>query len=252
MSEQLQDVILNDFSWKERKANEDAIRIALNKQPKRGKYKRFIDKTGNNLWHYWAYYKNPEEIYEKWLKRLNQEDINLKNEKGEHVLHRLALCGKYKAMELLWNNNLIDEDLLININKETLLHYACWSGCPYTVRLILNKYPDLIDAQDEEGYTPLVIAINRCEDELVNDIIMMGANPNIQDIKGKTALHYTAEKGNFGLYEKLEGFGGDNQIKDKTGKTPESIIEKYIERTDEENIRYNNFWKNKYHNKLLF
>jgi len=251
MSEQLQDIILNDFSWKERKANEDAIRIALNKQPKRGRYKKFIDKMGNNLWHYWAYYKNPEEIYEKWINRLSQEDINLKNNKGEHVLHRLALCGKYKAIELLLNNNDLDFNV-VNLNKETLLHYACWSGCSNTIKLILNKHPELIDSMDDEGYTPLTIAINRCDDELVNELIMIGANPNIQDIKGKTALHYTAEKGNFGLYEKLEGFGGDNQIKDKTGKTPESIIEKSIERTNEENLRYNNFWKNKYHNKLLF
>lgn len=252
MSEQLQEVILNDLSWKERNANEDAIRIALNKQPKRGRYKKFIDKTGNNLWHYWAYYENPENIYQKWISRLNQEDINLKNIKGEHVLHRLALCGKYKAIELLWNEKEITETDLINASKETLLHYACWSGCSHTVKLILNKFPELIDAQDEEGYTPLVIAINRCDDELVNEIIMMGANPNIQDIKGKTALHYTAEKGNVGLFEKLESFGGDNQIKDKAGKTPESIIEKYIERTDEENIRYSNFWKNKYCSKLFF
>lgn len=252
MNEQLPNVILNDFSWKEREANEDAIRIALNKQPKRGRYKKFIDKTGNNLWHYWAYYENPEDIYEKWMKRLLQEDINLKNEKGENVLHRLALYGKHKALLFLLKNDTFKKEIVKNNNNETLLHYACWSGCPDTTRLILDIYPDSIDVQDNEGYTPLVIAINRCNNDLIDEIIMLGANPNIQDIKGKTALHYTAEQGNVELYEKLEGFGGDTQIKDKAGKTPEIILEKYIERTKEENIRYNNFWKNKYQNKLSF
>jgi len=255
MSEQLQESteksFLNELSWKERKASEDATRIAFDKQPKRGRYKKFIDNTGNNLWHYWAYNDKPEKIFDKWSKRLEQEDVNLLNSKGEHVLHRLALCGKCDAIKLLAEKYKFDNSL-INLQGETLLHYACWSGCDDTTRTILTLYPELLDIQDSEGYTALSIAINRCGKKLTDDIIMMGANPNIADSKGKTALHYAAEKGNVELYDKLESFGADGSIKDRAGKTPESIIAKFIERTEEENHRYDNFWKNKYNQKLVF
>ena len=134
------------------------------------------------------------------------------------------------------------------------LHYACINNSsPEVFSCLLEKGAD-INACLNDGMTPLMIA---AEDSLVNVVtflIKQGANVDLQDNYGKTALHYAlgslnfsfeilccliqkgadvntgsnekltplmiaAEKGHINALTLLIKFGADVDLQDKNGKT---------------------------------
>ena len=134
------------------------------------------------------------------------------------------------------------------------LHYACINNSsPEVFSCLLEKGAD-INACLNDGMTPLMIA---AEDSLVNVVtflIKQGANVDLQDSYGKTALHYAlgslnflfeilccliqkgadvntgsndkltplmiaAEKGHINALTLLIKFGADADLQDKNGKT---------------------------------
>ena len=134
------------------------------------------------------------------------------------------------------------------------LHYACINNSsPEVFSCLLEKGAD-INACLNDGMTPLMIA---AEDSLVNVVtflIKQGANVDLQDNYGKTALHYAlgslnfsfeilccliqkgadvntgsndkltslmiaAEKGHINALTLLIKFGADADLQDKNGKT---------------------------------
>lgn len=59
---------------------------------------------------------------------------------------------------------------------------------------------------------------------LVNDLHFQ----EIQDAKGRTALHYAADSKNLPLYAFLAEAGWDVMIKDKGGQTPSNLVLKAL------------------------
>ncbi|MBA8769936.1 hypothetical protein HCR16_02065 [Wolbachia pipientis] len=92
---------------------------------------------------------------------------------------------------------------------------------------------DLLEAgadpniQDSKGKTPLHdTALYNCQYEDVDCLLGLQANPNIQDNKGKTPLHYYAAcctSKSRGVMDLLVKNGADLSIKDNDGKTPLQI-----------------------------
>ena len=54
---------------------------------------------------------------------------------------------------------------------------------------IFEKYPKQLDMQDLKGQTPLMLAVEARENLFVEQMLNAGANPNIQNYQGMTALH---------------------------------------------------------------
>eukprot|EP01112_Ceratiomyxa_fruticulosa_P007174 TRINITY_DN184_c0_g4_i2.p1 TRINITY_DN184_c0_g4~~TRINITY_DN184_c0_g4_i2.p1 ORF type:complete len:231 (-),score=56.65 TRINITY_DN184_c0_g4_i2:351-1043(-) len=50
-----------------------------------------------------------------------------------------------------------------------------------------------INAQDDSGYTPLYHAAMSHSYDKMNELLLCGANPNLQDAHGRTVLHYCCE-----------------------------------------------------------
>ena len=69
---------------------------------------------------------------------------------------------------------------------------------------------------DEDNKTALLYAIRFINHEAIHELLQAGADPNIQDRHGKTALMYTTNQ-HF-IYFLLE-YGADGRIKDHEGKT---------------------------------
>lgn len=72
------------------------------------------------------------------------------------------------------------------------------------VRLLLDKGADII-TQDENGWTPLILATMNSHVEVVKLLLERGANKEIKDKVGKTALDHATETGNDELIELLGG-----------------------------------------------
>jgi ankyrin repeat protein len=93
------------------------------------------------------------------------------------------------------NNNVDEVKKILNstiTDKEnfpyplhTAVQYANDSGSLEIIQLFLDKGYDINEKENESGFTPLMMAHN---EKIVKYLIAHGANPNIQDNKGQTAL----------------------------------------------------------------
>jgi serine/threonine-protein phosphatase 6 regulatory ankyrin repeat subunit B len=76
-----------------------------------------------------------------------------------------------------------------------------------------------INMQDEDGRTALNIAAEKGNVGVMQLLVQEGANVNIQDKDGRTALNIAAEKGNVGVVQLLVQEGANVNIQDKDGRT---------------------------------
>jgi len=88
----------------------------------------------------------------------------------------------------------------LDSNGMSSLHYACKYGYLPVVRLILcaENGLDLLNQRDNLGLTPLMSAIYSQDDggpEIVATLLAQGADPNVKDNEGNTALHHAAGYG---------------------------------------------------------
>lgn len=83
----------------------------------------------------------------------------------------------------------------------TALHWAAWSGMPYTSVLLLEAGVD-INAADNNGYTPLMLAALRGNERVVRVLLSLGADATKVNKEGKTAAQLAVE--NESAYSKRE------------------------------------------------
>lgn len=68
--------------------------------------------------------------------------------------------------------------------------------------------------------TPLIIAVKKGLYDTVEEILNLNGNPNIQDHKGRTALHHAIKKADFRMAKLLALKGAHPSVKDAAGNTP--------------------------------
>lgn len=206
--------------WLERKASASLCQIGM------GLYSDFkncedMDEKQNHAWHYWSHSPDLEHSV---LKELPQHLRNKKNQENESALGIIVLRGKIKALQC-WKKKW-PEDFHLPQHKNLFI-LAAWSGQEEILKFILNELQEqTCDFRDEEGMTSLMIAIHRHKIESWVRLLDSGANPNLQDNRGKNALHHIAEYGDLEGFHLLEAAGGDSEQKDENGKTPEEIFER--------------------------
>ena len=89
------------------------------------------------------------------------------------------------------------------------------------MRSRLKEKPYDLDNQDDKGKTVLIQVIEmRNFTEQMWVLLDYGANPNIQDLEKKTALHYACANDRKDMIIALLLFGADPEIKDEEDKTP--------------------------------
>ncbi|MHB8055561.1 MAG: ankyrin repeat domain-containing protein [Candidatus Aminicenantales bacterium] len=95
-----------------------------------------------------------------------------------------------------------------------------------------------VNAVDKEGMTPLSIAVEKGDAELVDLFLKKGARLDAADPRtGKTVLHEAALRGYSGVVETLLARGIDKNAKDKDGRTALSYALKYGNKTAADILR---------------
>ena len=108
--------------------------------------------------------------------------------------------------------------LIKNIFKKTL-HKACEKGDIEAVKQFLGDGVD-VNAEDENGWTPLHGAAWWGHTETAKFLIGSGADVDAQGAAGNTPLHQAAEKGHKEIIKLLIAKGADVNAMDEGGHTP--------------------------------
>jgi len=97
-----------------------------------------------------------------------------------------------------------DDVCTLNVFENTPLHIACGNQNIDIVTAILDVNKRCIDMPDSLGYTALMIACIRRNEELIELLLSNGANPSIMTPDGETAISILTELDEKGLMNKLE------------------------------------------------
>lgn len=151
-----------------------------------------IKYENNNLLHL----VNEKGDYMEIIKLLLTKNINLCDEENDDGYTPLIYHAKND------NENIVNLLLLFNIdvtktdiNKNTCLHYICKNGNESLCHLILSNNNEIINCQNDEDKTPLIISSEEGNEIIVNLLLTYGANRLIIDKYGNTMYHYMCNNG---------------------------------------------------------
>lgn len=82
-------------------------------------------------------------------------------------------------------------------------HLACQNGLLKSSKLLLakSKQFDTINMSNNDGRTPLMMAVQSKNLKLLEEMLAQGADPNVADKSGITALHLAAHTGCFDIFD---------------------------------------------------
>jgi len=100
------------------------------------------------------------------------------------------------------------------------IYTAISDGDLNNVQKILQEKPDLLNAKNPPGQTPLFKAAETGKLDIAQTLLNLGADPAIGDNENTLPLHIAAKGGNIELFDLLLSKGSDINVKDDGGITP--------------------------------
>nr|XP_028593009.1 ankyrin repeat domain-containing protein 29 isoform X1 [Podarcis muralis] len=114
-------------------------------------------------------------------------------------------------------------DLTMSFKKETpLANAAFWAarkGNLALLQLLLNSGRVDVDCKDSLGSTTLMVASYYGHKECVRELVLQGADINLQRESGATALFFAAQQGHNDIVKFLFEYGASTEFKTKDGGT---------------------------------
>jgi len=102
------------------------------------------------------------------------------------------------------------------------LFYAVSSGSTDTVKVLISAGADInVKREDTAGYTPLMeLAINGEPEQMASELIELGADVNLVNVYGRSALFYAVHYGHFKMVKILVAKGAQINLQTLNGSTP--------------------------------
>lgn len=238
--------------WERRGALPEWIEIACGNHPKFSGSAQKYDNEGYNIWHYWANANAPEDLWKDVRNSVgNQHDLDCSNN-GEHPLHRILLTSKKNAAHL-WLTNAATP-FFSTMFLDTFWHSIAWSGDANLLKEIAPYLPlENINAQDEIGVTPVIVACHRGSIDFVKEFLFLGSDPNVCDEQKRSLLHHIALYGDISNYTEIQDFGALDDLRNERGQTAQTVLKdrmKHGTASDFESTRM--YWEKKWAAKLMF
>lgn len=151
----------------------------------------------------------------------NKHNVNIDNQdnKGRTNLMRYTIEQNHQGM-----NELIALGANIRITdneKENILHKIARIGDQNAANIALNADKNLLYDSNQDGNTPLLVAIQNGHFNLAKHLINAGADINVINTKGDNVLHQIAKKNNPLFHELLNKVNPQLiNAKNNDGETP--------------------------------
>lgn len=108
------------------------------------------------------------------------------------------------------------------------MHLAAKSGRLEAVKYFLLEFPYGVSSRDGYGCTPLHLAVQTPNIEVVSCLLTYGASVTAQDNNQRTPLHLAAKSGRLEAVDMLVTMhGADTSIEDKDGLTPQQLATEF-------------------------
>jgi len=240
-------------AWRERGASQTLLRIGLGLPLNKEKGHSLMDSEGYTAWHYWAHSPRPHQSFEGVWEETEGNLLDRTASSGAHAWHFLLLTGQLQAMAI-WKDKqgIPPEPPALNTTGDTFSHCLAWSGEGQALEIVGKRGLLSINAVDNQGFTPLIIALHRGDLDFVHRFLMAGADPNQKDAQGRTSLHHAGQYGQEELFMLLEDFGGDPEERDLQGIEASSVLRtrRRLPSTDTAAIREH--WSRRQQSRLPF
>lgn len=102
----------------------------------------------------------------------------------------------------------------------TSLHHACRNGQGEVVKVLLEQDPDSVNRLNDDGESPLLLAVGRSNLVIVELLLRAGADAGRADLRGVLPLHIAAANGDLFTGRALLSAGADVNGKTAEGSTP--------------------------------
>jgi ankyrin repeat protein len=136
----------------------------------------------------------------------------------KHLFTPSELIPHIKTGNLPKVLELINDGYDINSTKENPLLIACQHNQLPCVQLLLSLGAD-IEIKDSKGKTALIFASEKGHLDIVKELINNGANVDAKDNDGKTALIISSNIGNLEILKELLNNGANIDARDNNGMT---------------------------------
>ncbi|KAL8562189.1 hypothetical protein ACOMHN_005174 [Nucella lapillus] len=147
------------------------------------------------------------------------EVLSARDDQGHTPTHWACLGGHTSILRYFIENK-------VNVNESSMdqlgsrpIHWAAVKG-QIAVADILIQTGVSVDALDNKGCTPLIVACQYCQTTLAGYLMGKGARLQLTDLDGDNALHWAAFKGHSELLPLLFYTGFDPRQQDNYGQTP--------------------------------
>jgi ankyrin repeat protein len=152
-------------------------------------------------------------------------DHTITERDGYNPPHGVAFQGRPEAARALIRHKVPVD--VPHADGFTPLHRTVWGGKPHhvlTAKILVSEGGANVNRLDAEGYTPAHRALEAQWVEMLNALIILGADPNIQTpLAGNTLLHGAVTAQSVEIVKLVIEAGGDITIANKKGETSKEL-----------------------------
>ena len=141
-------------------------------------------------------------------------DTEIADNTGHKAIDYATARGLREVVERLSTGSTADT------HGNTPLHQAAFNGQSEIVRSLLSTFPDMTDATNDDGETPLVIACMKGNLAVVKLLLDAGADANRSQLNGNSPLHFAAWSGNKFIGNDLIAAHAQADAQNGNGETP--------------------------------
>ena len=154
-------------------------------------------------------------------------DVDAQYEDGLTALHLACDCGQVGVVQELLQ--LGADSSVVDREGNTVYHLAVTSSNEKCLKVLLDVESELrgqylvklLSVQNHDGYTPLMLAANSNQVQVVLQLLSADADVNATNCEtGDSALHIAARKGYHVLARLLSVFDASLDIRNKSNETP--------------------------------